>query len=124
VISKADLFLRLSEGHAAGITVVTPNKRLAQALMGEFDAFQAKKNLDSWEAPDILPFPAFVERLYEDALYTDKGEKLPMLLTPAQEQRIWEEIIAGEQFFGTAETAARVRRAWQLVHATPPACPM
>jgi hypothetical protein len=27
--SKADLFARLAEGHAARITVVTPNKRLA-----------------------------------------------------------------------------------------------
>jgi len=35
--SKAELFARLAEGHAARITVVTPNKRLSQALMLEFD---------------------------------------------------------------------------------------
>jgi ATP-dependent helicase/nuclease subunit B len=84
-LDKRELFTRLEQGHAAGITVVTPNKRLSQALMAEFDQFQINKNLAVWEAPDILPFGAFVERLWEDALYSDLGEKLPLLLTPAQE---------------------------------------
>ena len=115
MLPKADLFARLAEGHAAGITVVTPNKRLSQALMAEFDLHQ--KDLVSWEAPDILPFSAWVERVYEDALYSEGGDKLPMLLTPAQEQRLWEEIIAGEAFIGTHDTAARCRKAFQLLHA-------
>ena len=75
MLSKADLFARLSaEGHAAGITVVTPNKRLSQALMAEFDAYQIDKGKSVWEAPDILPFGAFVERLWEDALYSPIAE--------------------------------------------------
>ena len=81
VISKAELFARLEQGHAARVTVVTPNKRLSQALMAEFDDFQTRKNLTVWEAPDILPFGAFVERLWEDALYSELGETLPLLLT-------------------------------------------
>src|SRR5437773_4341360 len=81
-----ELFQRLAEGHAARITVVTPNRRLAQALTAEFDAFQIGKGLSVWEAPDILPFGAFVERLWEDALYSELGDKLPLLLTPAQER--------------------------------------
>ena len=48
MLSKADLFARLAEGHAARITVVTPNRRLAQTLMAEFDAFQLNKNLDNY----------------------------------------------------------------------------
>jgi ATP-dependent helicase/nuclease subunit B len=119
--SKADLFARLSaEGHAAGITVVTPNKRLAQALMAEFDVFQIDKQLTVWEAPDILPFGAFVERLWEDALYSDLGEKLPLLLTPAQEQHVWEEIIrgsgAGKDFLLKEPAAQQCREAWRLLH--------
>ena len=43
VVSKAGSLRRLAEGHAAGVTVVTPNKRLAQALMAEFDDFQTGK---------------------------------------------------------------------------------
>src|SRR5262245_56270788 len=80
MLPKSELFARLAEGHAAGITVVTPNVRLSQALLTEFDAHQIGRGLSVWEAADILPFSAFVIRLYEDALYTDLGEKLPMLL--------------------------------------------
>ncbi len=37
-LKKSALFERLALGRAAGVTVVTPNKRLSQALMREFDA--------------------------------------------------------------------------------------
>ena len=116
MLSKADLFARLAEGHAAGVTVVTPNKRLSQALMAEFDAFQIAKDLKVWEAPDILPFGAFVERLWEDALYSDLGEKLPLLLTPAQEQHLWEQILKDSNFLLKDGAARQCREAWRLIH--------
>src|SRR6185503_7016771 len=119
-LAKPELFARLEQGHAAQVTVVTPNKRLAQALMADFDLFQIDKQLTVWEAPDILPFGAFVERLWEDALYSDLGEKLPLLLTPAQEQHVWEEIIrgsgAGKDFLLKEPAAQQCREAWRLVH--------
>src|SRR6266446_8090123 len=89
ILKKSQLFERLAQGRAAGVTVVTPNKRLSQALMLEFDAFQIGNALSVWEAPDILPFGAFVQRLYEDGLYADLSAELPMLLTPAQEEEVW-----------------------------------
>ena len=92
-ISKSDLFARLAEGHAARITVVTPNRRLSHSLMADFDDHQVGARPPAWEAPDILPFGAFVERLWEDALYSER--ELPLLLTPAQEQHLWEQILAG-----------------------------
>src|SRR5512145_1994439 len=92
-LSKFDLFARLEKGHSEQVTVVTPNKRLAQALMSEFDDFQTRKNLTVWEAPDILTFGAFVERLWEDTLYSELGETLPLLLTEAQEQHLWEGVL-------------------------------
>ena len=120
MLSREELFARLAEGHAARITVVTPNKRLSQALMSDFDALQIEKSLTVWEAPDILPFSAFVERLWEDALYSDLGETLPLLLTPAQEQLIWERIIResepGSGFLLKESAAAQCREAWRLVH--------
>jgi probable DNA repair protein len=115
--SQAELFARLAEGHAARITVVTPNRRLAQALMGEFDAFQIARGLAVWEAPDILPFGAFVERLWEDALYCDLSEELPLLLTAAQEQALWQEIVKEANLLSSAQTAAQCRDAWRLAHA-------
>ncbi len=115
-LSKAELFSRLAEGHAAGVTVVTPNKRLSQALMAEFDAFQINKQLTVWEAPVILPFGAFVERLWEDAIYSDLGEKLPLLLTSAQEQHLWEQILKDATFLLKEGAARQAREAWRLVH--------
>ena len=115
-LDKAALFSRLAEGHAAGVTIVTPNKRLSQALMAEFDGFQINRQLTVWEAPDILPFGAFVERLWEDALYSDLGEKLPLLLTPAQEQHLWEQILKDANFLLKDGAAQQCREAWRLLH--------
>src|SRR5262245_61806370 len=79
--------------------------------MLEFDAFQIGKKLSVWEAPDILPFSAFVQRLYEDGLYSDLSSELPMLLTPAQEEEIWRQVV-------TIESAATgCRNAWNLANA-------
>jgi ATP-dependent helicase/nuclease subunit B len=116
MLSKAELFARLEKGHAEQVTVVTPNKRLSQALMADFDEFQIKKQLTVWEAPDILPYGAFVERLWEDALYSDLGESLPLLLTEAQEQHLWLEVLGDASFLLKAETARQCREAWRLVH--------
>src|SRR5512134_4015695 len=115
-LSTSDLFARLEKGHSERITVVTPNKRLAQALMAEFDDFQTKKNLTAWEAPDILPFGAFVERLWEDALYSDLGETLPLLLTEAQEQHLWQEVLEEFDFLLKEGAAQQCREAWRLAH--------
>src|SRR5205809_7263893 len=115
-----ELFQRLAEGHAARITVVTPNSRISRVLTSEFDSFQVAKGLTVWEAPDILPFGAFVERLWEDALYSELGDKLPLLLTPQQELLLWQEVIAtsgeGKDLLFTETAAAHCRDAWDLLH--------
>src|SRR5882762_7357880 len=111
-----ELFQRLAEGHAARITVVTPNLRISRVLASEFDSFQVAKGLTVWEAPDILPFGAFVERLWEDALYSELGDKLPLLLTPAQEQQLWEQILEGSDLLILPQAAAQCREAWRLLH--------
>jgi probable DNA repair protein len=120
-ISRNELFGRLAEGHAARVGVVTPNRRLAQELAREFDARQAAKGLKVWETADILPFSAFIERLYEDALYSDLAVKLPLLLTGAQAQALWEAAIRsskwGEALLAVPQAAADCVRAWELAHA-------
>lgn len=120
-LARDDLFARLAVGHAARITVITPNRRLAQALAAEFDRRQVAAGRAAWETADILPYVAFVERLYDDVLHTDLAAGLPLLLTPEQEQSLWEEIVAGSESGGAllavAETAALAREAWELAHA-------
>ena len=117
-LEKAEMLERLARGHEARITVITPNRRLAQALQSEFDRFQAARGLRAWETPDILPFDAFVRRLWEDALYSDLAAEVPLLLSGAQEQALWEEAIHGTRYtlVPAAPAAAQCRQAWQLVH--------
>jgi hypothetical protein len=119
-VAKQELLQRLAAGHAARVTVVTPNRRLAQDLAREFDAGQAAKGLKVWETADILPLSALVERLYEDALYSDLAARLPLLLAPAQEQALWEAAIRasrwGEALLAVPQAAADCRRAFALAH--------
>jgi ATP-dependent helicase/nuclease subunit B len=117
MLDHSQLFARLAEGHAARITVVTPNHRLAHRLTLEFDDDQIARGLSSWEAADILPFGAFIERLWEDVLYSDAGVRLPLLLTGLQEQHLWERILADADLLVVREAAAQCREAWRLLHA-------
>ncbi len=120
-LSRIELFDRLAGGLAAGVTVVTPNRRLAQALQAAFDEAQLARRLASWEAADILPFASFLERLWDDALHAQGGDKLPMLLSPPQEQHLWEEAIRGTErgrgLLALPQAAEQCRAAWQLQHA-------
>src|SRR5712664_1259281 len=116
VIEKSALFERLARGRSASVTVVTPNQRLSRALMLEFDAFQIGKALSVWEAPDILPFGAFVQRLYEDGRYADLSAELPMLLTPAQEEELWKHVVGGSGLLAVEGAAAKCRDAWNLAN--------
>jgi ATP-dependent helicase/nuclease subunit B len=118
MLPKPELFARLAEGHAAGVTVVTPNVRLAQELVAEFDALQIAKGLAQWDAPDILFLPAFVERLWEEALVvSERGANLPVLLSPAQEQHLWEQILEKSGLLAVQQAAAQCREAWNTMHA-------
>ncbi len=120
VLQKRELLGRLARGHSEGIAVVTPNRRLAQALAREFDEQQIESGLTAWETADILPFGVFVERLFEDALYSDISAQLPLLLTGAQEQVLWEAAIRasewGEALLAVPRAAADCRNAWGLAH--------
>src|SRR6266852_9421480 len=116
ILKKSELLERLAQGRSAGVTVVTPNQRLSRALMLEFDAFQIGKALSVWEAPDILPFGAFVQRLYEDGRYADLSAELPMLLTPAQEEELWKQVVGGSGGLSGEGAAANCRDAGNLAN--------
>jgi hypothetical protein len=115
------IFTDLIASFKTGVTVVTPNRRLAAELKRKFDQTQAAGGATAWESADILPISAFVERLYQDALRSGQVPELPMLLTAAQEDVLWEDIIdrsnAGAGLLSVPETAQLVREAWKLAHA-------
>lgn len=113
----------LSQAIASGATVVTPNRRLALALKGAFDDAQVASGHIAWNSADILPLSAFVGRAYEDALHSDLARPLdlPLLLAPAQELALWEQIIrgsdAGNRLLALPETARLACDAWQTAQA-------
>ncbi len=116
-----EVFTHLAAGLKAGVSVITPNRRLAIALKREFDAFQAGRGVLAWDSADILPVSAFMVRIYEDALYSNQGGHLPTLLTPAQEQVVWENVIShseeGAALLSVPQTARLAREAWEIAHA-------
>lgn len=117
-LGKPELFERLAAGQAAGVTVVTPNLRLARELARAYDAAQVAAGRLSWDSADVLAFGAFARRLYDDALYSEDAHALPRLLAPEEEATLWEEIVrgseAGESLLTIPETARLAREAWTL----------
>ncbi|HEX8874722.1 MAG TPA: PD-(D/E)XK nuclease family protein [Nitrosospira sp.] len=115
------VFADLAAGAQAGVTVITPNRRLARALKSEFDRTQATQGATVWDSADILPISAFIERIYEDLQYSREARGLPVLLKPAQEQVLWESAInrsdTGTVLLAVPEAARLAREAWQLAHA-------
>lgn len=119
LLSKAELFGRLADA-ASPVTVVTPNLRLALELGRQFDACQVARGLEVWDAPDILPLNAFIARAYEDAVFSERGAGLALLLDPAEEQALWEDVLAeseeSERLFALPQAAAAARDAWKSAH--------
>ena len=116
-IPFSEVFKRIN----AGTTVVTPNRRLALALKEKFNQERISQRAAAWYSADILPFTALIERIYLDTLYSKHALTLPLLLSVAQEQALWESIIrcseAGKTLLRIPQTAQLVREAWQLAHA-------
>ena len=115
------VFALLAASTPAAVTVVTPNRRLAQELVRSFDAMRIAAGLTAWEAADIIPLNAWYERLWEAATYSDRAGATPQLLTPAQEQALWEAVIVasarGAGLLSPARAAVQCQDAWKLAHA-------
>ncbi len=120
-LEKKELLSRLAGGHAARLTVVTPNRRLAASLRAEFDRTREMEGLAAWESADILPVGALIERMWEDALYSELAPEMPVLLGAVQERALWQHAVATHRpearLFSTEAAAAQCAQAWQLAHA-------
>lgn len=104
-----------------GATVVTGQRRLAAVLREAFERAAIKKGLEVWPTPDVLPWPAWLYRLWEEAMVSGAVTARNLLLAPHQEQRIWEDIVAegtsDQPLQQVAGTVQQVQEAWRLVHA-------
>jgi ATP-dependent helicase/nuclease subunit B len=75
---------------AAGATVLTANTRSARAIQSAAEQRLRLSNT-AWLTPDVLPYAAFVERLYSDAVIA--GAVTVHALQREQELQLWREII-------------------------------
>lgn len=106
----------------AGSTLLTVNNRLAAELRARHDRNQVAAGRTAWPSADILPWNAWVQRLYQQLL--DRGFTNLDLLSPAQERLLWEDIIRKQDRSSgllrpaaaaeAAQAAYALYTAWQL----------
>ena len=75
----------------ADATLLTVNKQLAAEMRSRYDAVQLARGHRVWPSADILPWNAWLNRLYTDLL--DSGQTELDLLTPMQERALWQHVI-------------------------------
>ena len=104
---------------AGGATVVTPNKRLARRLAALHDEAQRAAGHTVWPAPAVMPWAAWLEQLWLDAMASGSGADPPRLVSPAQSEYLWARIVAADSLplIDARGAAALAAEAWTLVHA-------
>lgn len=103
-------------------TIVTGNQRLARTLHQEFNRARSEEGHGVWPAPDILPWDAWLQRLWQEVIISCRDEAVRrVLLTSHQEYFLWQEILAEQSgdvpLQAVNETVARIMEAWQTLHA-------
>jgi probable DNA repair protein len=93
---------------------------LSRELTRQFGLAQRKRGSTAWPTPDILPFEAFLRRLWREWLFAASPSDAPLLLNPWQERAVFEQAIAEcerDRPLQIAATARAALNAWQLAHA-------
>ncbi|QJR13986.1 PD-(D/E)XK nuclease family protein [Usitatibacter palustris] len=119
-IDRDELLERLEQGGERAVTVLTPNRRLAQSLEAEVDRRHLAAGRAHWDAADILAFDHFLARCHEEALYSARGADVPSLLSEAAARILWEEAIGQSRWkdglLSLPAAAALASEAWALAH--------
>jgi probable DNA repair protein len=104
---------------ADGAIAVTPNRRLARALLHAFDAEQSASGLTAWRTPSILPYQTWLTTLWEQCVAAGVTDDETLLLTLAQTALLWEQMVDadGRTLLNPRGAAAIAAEAWSLVHA-------
>ena len=116
-ISEADVEKLLT----AGAVMITVNRRLSRYLTRRYNQRQIDAEKTVWETPDILPYDAWLGRIYDNTRHLfDKvmSGPLKIRLSPAQERYVWEQVIqsseSGNVLLRPAETAGVAGKAWEI----------
>ncbi len=99
-----------------GYTLITPTNRLGRYLKNQYAALQIEQGRFAWETPDILPWSAWLSRLWEEYAATNTSAQL--LLSPCQQQTIWQQLVAESQYatqlLQPVSAAKQALAAWDL----------
>lgn len=103
---------------AAGSCVLTPNRRLARELKRDYDDHQQGAGRLLWPAVDVLPLDAWLIRCHDEWM-ANPNARPPSLLSPLQQQVMWEQVIgssASARSLRHADAiAATAGEAWDLL---------
>lgn len=99
----------------SGATVVTPSYFLAQLAAHSHTTDCLANGAASWRTPQVLSSSAWLKTCWEKARYSIPD--VPALLSPAQEQALWQRIIEEKTpgLFDVASTAELASRAYALI---------
>lgn len=79
----------------AGTTIVCGHPRLVRELKLATAGYETERGHSSWRSPDILPFSAWISRIWQE-FRERSSQSLPGLLTPLQEGAVWEASIVDD----------------------------
>lgn len=101
----------------SGACVITANTRAARNFKRAFADLQRQSNRAVWQTPQILPWSAWLKRLWQEHLFRFPGQ-FNALLDSRQERYLWERIIAADSSGMDAESLAeQCNRAWKTLFA-------
>lgn len=106
----------------AGATVVVSGRRLARAVLLAHAEARHAAGARVWERPEVLPYGAFLDRLYARAADTALqagSEAPPRRIADAAVQAHWEQAIrlSGAGLLQPAAAAREAVRSWELMTA-------
>ncbi len=120
IANASPVFEEALEQARAGATVVTASQRLARVLQERYDTLAHHQGQAAWEAPAILPWPAWIAELWRAALYSERGRTLPVSLAPQAARALWERVIVrspeSDALLQVSATAKAAAAAWELMH--------
>lgn len=107
-----ELLQPLEQGYA----LITPTGRMSRYLQYWYAVKQIESGKSSWETPDILPWYAWLQQIWEDFVIRHDIDQI--LLGPEQQRWVWQEIIRksvhAKQLLQPAHSARNAIVAWSL----------
>jgi len=105
-----------------GVTLVTPDNRLARTLTARHDAAMLREGRRAWPAARALPWSVWLETLWREALEAGAAPPDVRLLSLAESQFLWDRILREDaalrdSVMDAAGPARLAQDAWNLVHA-------